>query len=166
MNGHRIRQSGRIVPSQKACQKQGMLRSSRHAVKSNFAGDGGMLPKPFQSVDRPLKFDIVNVAGVPEIASFGVTQWVGGKATHRQSESVVRIPAGQAAFAAMQGKDAWTALFALPFVLAIAGKGWREALSEDPHLRNGLNIYAGSVTHPAVARDLQLPLLPAAQALT
>ncbi len=54
----------------------------------------------------------------------------------------------------------------LPFVLAIAGKGWREALSEDPHLRDGLNIYAGSVTHPAVARDLQLPLLPAAQALT
>jgi len=71
----------------------------------------------------------------------------------------------------MPGAVARTSTFALnnatlPFVLAIAGKGWREALSEDPHLRNGLNIYAGSVTHPAVARDLQLPLLPAAQALT
>ncbi len=54
----------------------------------------------------------------------------------------------------------------LPFILLIAGKGWREALSEDPHLRNGLNIYAGAVTHPAVARDLQFPLLPAARALT
>ena len=71
----------------------------------------------------------------------------------------------------MPGAVARTSTFALnnatlPYVLAIAGKGWREALSEDPHLRNGLNIYAGSVTHPAVARDLQLPLLPAAQALT
>ena len=71
----------------------------------------------------------------------------------------------------MPGAVARTSTFALnnatlPFILAIAGKGWREALSEDPHLRNGLNIHAGSVTHPAVARDLQLPLLPAAQALT
>ena len=71
----------------------------------------------------------------------------------------------------MPGAVARTSTFALnnatlPSILAIAGKGWREALSEDPHLRNGLNIYAGSVTHPAVARDLQLPLLPAAQALT
>ena len=71
----------------------------------------------------------------------------------------------------MPGAVARTSTFALnnatlPFVLAIARKGCREALSEDPHLRNGLNIYAGSVTHPAVARDLQLPLLPAAQALT
>ena len=113
VNGHRIRQFGRIVPSQKACQKQGMLRASRHAVKSNFAGDGRMLPKPLQSVDRFLKFDIVNIAGVPEIASFAVAQWVGGKAMHRHSESVVRIPAGQAASTAMQEEDACTALFAV-----------------------------------------------------
>jgi len=46
----------------------------------------------------------------------------------------------------------------LPFVLAIADRGWRRALAEDPHLRNGLNIWGGRVTHPAVARDLDLPL--------
>src|SRR5215469_11870847 len=45
----------------------------------------------------------------------------------------------------------------LPFVLAIADRGWRRALSEDAHLRNGLNICEGRVTHPAVARDLDLP---------
>jgi alanine dehydrogenase len=49
----------------------------------------------------------------------------------------------------------------LPFVEAIAGKGWRRALSDDPHLRNGLNICRGRVTHPAVARDLGLALFPA-----
>ena len=28
----------------------------------------------------------------------------------------------------------------LPFVLAIADRGWRRAMAEDPHLRDGLNI--------------------------
>jgi alanine dehydrogenase len=42
----------------------------------------------------------------------------------------------------------------LPFVLALAGKGWRKALADDPHLRNGLNIAQGKVTHRAVAEAL------------
>ncbi|MGH7060510.1 MAG: alanine dehydrogenase, partial [Stellaceae bacterium] len=45
----------------------------------------------------------------------------------------------------------------LPFVLALAERGWREALRDDPHLRAGLNICRGEVTHPAVARALGLP---------
>jgi alanine dehydrogenase len=49
----------------------------------------------------------------------------------------------------------------LPFVVAIADKGWRRALSEDAHLRAGLNICRGKVTHPAVARDLSLTLTDA-----
>jgi alanine dehydrogenase len=44
----------------------------------------------------------------------------------------------------------------LPFTLALAGKGWRRALRDDPHLRAGLNIAAGRVTHPAVAAALGL----------
>ena len=44
----------------------------------------------------------------------------------------------------------------LPFVEALAAKGWRKALGHDPHLRRGLNIHAGIVTHEAVARDLGL----------
>jgi len=42
----------------------------------------------------------------------------------------------------------------LPFVLALAGKGWRQALLADPHLRNGLNVHDGKVTYKAVADDL------------
>jgi len=53
----------------------------------------------------------------------------------------------------------------LPFVLAIADRSWRGALSDDPHLRNGLNICRGQVTHPAVARDLGLPFAPPEQVL-
>src|SRR5882757_1065416 len=53
----------------------------------------------------------------------------------------------------------------LPFVLAIADRGWRGALSEDPHLRNGLNICRGRVTHPAVAGDLGRTFTPPGQVL-
>src|SRR5436309_9772962 len=53
----------------------------------------------------------------------------------------------------------------LPFVLAIAAKGWRGALSEDPHLRNGLNVCHGRITHPAVAHEFGAPLTPAEIAL-
>ena len=42
----------------------------------------------------------------------------------------------------------------LPFVKALAGYGWRDALSRDPHLANGLNVHAGHVNHEAVAQDL------------
>jgi len=42
----------------------------------------------------------------------------------------------------------------LPFVLALADKGWRRAIAEDPHLRAGLNVALGQVTHPAVAAAL------------
>jgi alanine dehydrogenase len=45
----------------------------------------------------------------------------------------------------------------LPFVLELAGCGWREALKRDPHLRAGLNICEGKVTHPTVAGALGLP---------
>jgi alanine dehydrogenase len=38
----------------------------------------------------------------------------------------------------------------LPFVLELANKGWDRALEENPHLKNGLNIRAGRITHPAV----------------
>src|SRR5947207_5224539 len=51
----------------------------------------------------------------------------------------------------------------LPYVLALADHGWQQALREDPHLRNGLNICRGRVTHPAVARDLDFPFTPPEQ---
>ena len=44
----------------------------------------------------------------------------------------------------------------LPFTLALADKGWKQALADDPHLRRGLNVHAGHITHAAVAHDLGL----------
>ncbi|MBR0646854.1 alanine dehydrogenase, partial [Roseomonas hellenica] len=46
----------------------------------------------------------------------------------------------------------------LPFTVDIAEKGWRRAAAENPHLAAGVNVHAGAVTHPAVARALGLPL--------
>ena len=56
----------------------------------------------------------------------------------------------------MPGAVARTSTFALnnvtlPFTLALADKGWRRALREDPHLRDGLNICEGRVTCEPVA---------------
>jgi alanine dehydrogenase len=70
----------------------------------------------------------------------------------------------------MPGAVARTSTFALnnvtlPFVLAIADEGWRRALGEDPHLRNGLNVHEGQVTHRAVANALKLKYTPAQAAL-
>jgi alanine dehydrogenase len=44
----------------------------------------------------------------------------------------------------------------LPFVVALADKGAKRALQDDPHLRNGLNVAGGCVTEPAVAAALGL----------
>jgi len=49
----------------------------------------------------------------------------------------------------------------LPFTLALADKGWRRALGDDPHLKNGLNVAAGKVTYRAVAQALGLPFAAA-----
>ncbi len=45
----------------------------------------------------------------------------------------------------------------MPFVLQLANKGWRQALQDNPYLREGLNVCDGVVTCEAVARDQSLP---------
>ncbi|MCB6177770.1 alanine dehydrogenase [Rhodobacter sp. Har01] len=54
----------------------------------------------------------------------------------------------------------------LPFLLALAGKGWKQACADDRHLLNGLNVHAGKLTYEAVGTALGLPSIPAAEALT
>lgn len=71
----------------------------------------------------------------------------------------------------MPGAVARTSAFALnnatlPFVLALADKGWVRAASEDPHLRAGLNVHRGQVTHAAVARDRGFQYVDAEVVLT
>ena len=70
----------------------------------------------------------------------------------------------------MPGAVARTSTFALSnvttsFVLALANKGWRRALNDDLHLRDGLNVHDGSITYRAVADALKLPYTHAEQAL-
>ncbi len=65
----------------------------------------------------------------------------------------------------MPGAVARTSTFALtnatlPFVQALADKGWRQALHDDPHLADGLNVLAGKITHEAVAEALGLAYQP------
>ncbi|WP_226782056.1 alanine dehydrogenase [Oceaniglobus trochenteri] len=53
----------------------------------------------------------------------------------------------------------------LPFMLALADKGWRRACEDDPHLLAGLNIHAGRLTNRAVGAALQRDALSPAEAL-
>src|ERR1700691_3834701 len=46
----------------------------------------------------------------------------------------------------------------LPYVKALADKGWERATAEDAGLAAGLNIVHGAVVHPAVAHELGLPV--------
>jgi alanine dehydrogenase len=54
----------------------------------------------------------------------------------------------------------------LPFVLALASKGWERALADDPHLRNGLNVARGKVTHHEVAAAVKASYFPAEELLS
>jgi alanine dehydrogenase len=70
----------------------------------------------------------------------------------------------------MPGAVARTSTFALSnvttsFILALADTGWRRALLEDPHLRDGLNVHDGKITYCAIAKALKLPYTPANDAL-
>ena len=70
----------------------------------------------------------------------------------------------------MPGGVARTSTYALnnvtlPFALAIANKGWKKALLDDAHLRNGLNVADGKVTYKAVADDLGYTYVPAEKVL-
>lgn len=70
----------------------------------------------------------------------------------------------------MPGGVARTATFALtnstlPYVVALANKGYERALADDHHLREGLNIFKGSVTCRPVADDLGYEYVSAAEVL-
>lgn len=49
----------------------------------------------------------------------------------------------------------------LPHILDIANKGVRQALQDDIHLRDGLNVHRGAITHKTVAQALQVPYVSA-----
>jgi alanine dehydrogenase len=43
-----------------------------------------------------------------------------------------------------------------PFILNLANNGWKKALTSDIHLKNGLNVCRGVITHKEVANALKL----------
>ncbi|WP_415401453.1 alanine dehydrogenase [Tateyamaria sp. SN3-11] len=64
----------------------------------------------------------------------------------------------------MPGAVARTSTIALgnatmPFMLALADKGWRQACEDDPHLLAGLNVHAGQLTYYAVGKALGIDVL-------
>jgi len=70
----------------------------------------------------------------------------------------------------MPGAVARTSTYALnnatlPHVVNLADKGWRQALRDDEHLRNGLNVHAGHITCAPVGQAQKLPVMKPVDAL-
>ena len=70
----------------------------------------------------------------------------------------------------MPGAVARTSTIALgnatmPFMLALADKGWKKACEDDPHLLNGLNVHAGHLTYYAVGKALGIDVMSPALAI-
>ena len=70
----------------------------------------------------------------------------------------------------MPGAVARTSTIALgnatmPFMMALANKGWRQACEDDPHLLAGLNVHAGQLTYYAVGKALGIDVLSPGLAL-
>jgi alanine dehydrogenase len=91
------------------------------------------------------------------------------QATTHQSPTYVVDDVVHYCVANMPGGVARTATMALtnatlPFALKLADKGLA-ALQDDDHLRQGLNVHAGHITHEAVAAALSADYLPADKAL-
>ena len=81
------------------------------------------------------------------------------RATTHQNPTYVEEGIVHYCVANMPGGVARTSTFALtnatlPFVLALADKGYKRALLDDPNLREGLNVHLGQVTYKAVAEAL------------
>ena len=70
----------------------------------------------------------------------------------------------------MPGAVARTSTFALnnatlAHAVALADKGWQQAIRDNPHLKAGLNVALGQVTHEAVAQALGHAYVPAERLL-
>ena len=70
----------------------------------------------------------------------------------------------------MPGGVARTSTFALtnatlPYAIQLANKGYKQALKDNAHLRNGLNVHKGQVTYEAVATVLGYDYTPAEEVL-
>jgi alanine dehydrogenase len=78
---------------------------------------------------------------------------------------VANMPGGVARTSTMALNNA-----TLPFGLALANKGPKQAMLENPHLLNGLNVHEGKVTYKAVVdalgSELNLQYVDAKQALS
>ncbi len=71
----------------------------------------------------------------------------------------------------MPGAVPRTATFALnnatlPYITAIADRGYKEALLNDEHLCHGLNVFYGEITHPAVSESVNANYVSAKSVLS
>ena len=92
------------------------------------------------------------------------------KATTHQEPTYIVDEVVHYCVANMPGGVARTSTFALnnatlPYIVALADKGYKEALLSDKHLLNGLNVYYGQITNQSVAESRDLAFITPEAAL-
>ncbi len=92
------------------------------------------------------------------------------RATTHQNPTYVEEGVVHYCVANMPGGVAHTSTFALtnatlPYAIALADKGYKKALLDDPNLREGLNVHLGRVTYKAVAEALGYDYISPQEAL-
>ena len=97
-------------------------------------------------------------------------RWMAPVQPNSRRAWAARLPQWPAPTMTMPGAVARTSTQALgnatlPFMMALANKGWKQACADDRHLLAGLNVHAGHLTYAAVGTALGLPSITGAQAL-
>ncbi|WP_206485783.1 alanine dehydrogenase [Thalassotalea sp. G2M2-11] len=92
------------------------------------------------------------------------------KATTHQEPTYIVDDVVHYCVANMPGGVARTSTIALtnatlPFALTLANKGAKQAMLDDEHLMNGLNVLGGKITYLPVAQDLGYDYVPAKEAI-
>ncbi len=144
----------------------------RHALQSDLVIGAVLIPGAAapKLISRELVSRMKTGAVMVDVAIDQGGCFETSKATTHQDPTYIVDGVVHYCVANMPGGVARTATMALtnatlPYAVNLANKGAFQALQDDVHLRNGLNVHAGMVTYEAVAETLGYDYVEAMTAL-
>ncbi|NVJ49429.1 MAG: alanine dehydrogenase [Gammaproteobacteria bacterium] len=144
----------------------------RHVLESDLVIGGVLIPGASapKLVTKEMVHQMKPGAAVVDVAIDQGGCFETSKATTHAEPTYIVDDVVHYCVANMPGAVPLTSTFALnnatlPYIIALANKGYKAALADDRHLLNGLNVYRGQVTHRSVAESQNLTFVDPVQAL-
>ena len=135
----------------------------RHVLESDLVIGGVLIPGAAapKLVTKEMVHQMKPGAAVVDVAIDQGGCFETSKATTHAEPTYIVDDVVHYCVANMPGAVPHTSTFALnnatlPYIIALANKGYKKALADDVHLLNGLNVYRGQVTHRSVAESQNL----------